>query len=282
VRLLYQVENWERYNPRNDYKGLPWFRCQSDLLYEDKLFGLGPDQKFLWPCVLGLAAKQNKRGLVELDVAYLAHFSGVTPDRVQAAIDHFVVKGLLTIGARPEDAIKPTVTWPDPGREPIAPRTDDVHDPTGPRTDDDRDTYVPCTDDEREPIAPRSDDDQITFATERNGTERNAYPKPRSRGAGSRRGPDHVSRAQADSAALELIGLGRIPMDAPDPPLSALAREIAEHEYGLVKRLRQRFERAVRENQLIAFERDLHRLARRYARMKNSGAFAPKTGGKRT
>jgi hypothetical protein len=90
-----QISNWADYNPRKDLKAVPWIRLENDIRESRKLFGLGPDQKWLWVFLLALAAKQNEDGVVETDAEYLAYYSGVDAARVDAALEHFRRKGLI-------------------------------------------------------------------------------------------------------------------------------------------------------------------------------------------
>lgn len=252
--MRYQIAKWEDYNPRNDYKSLPWVRMQADILFEDKLFGLGPDQKWLWPCILGLAAKANKGGVVELDVDYLAHHSGVAPERVEAALAKFVAKGLLTEAPN------------------LCMERQDV-----------RETYVPRTDDVREPIVTRTDDDLSTAVPRslRNGTERNdteVPSTPRSPADAGRRGSKkRITRSQADCAFTELVAFAR--NRAGLESLSPLAAAVLFWRFTSSDEFRARYRKAaLSERGATFFEREIQRSARNYAKAVSQGAAPPPAG----
>ncbi len=129
--MLIEVCNWLKYNPRSDYKTMPWLRLESDIGQSKKLFSLGPDQKWLWIYLISKVAEEftesNRTGTIEIDLEYLAFYSGVAPDRVASALEHFKKKGLIRIDGDPP---------PDSERDAFAPRTDHERDTNDSRTDD--------------------------------------------------------------------------------------------------------------------------------------------------
>lgn len=112
-------------------------------------------------------------------------------------------------------------------------------------------------------------------------TQESTFPKPHGlrRGGGSESGSGpprtrrHITRAQADAAFAELVAIGH---DVPQGPPSTLAAAIADWRFpdGGIAGLRRRFGTAFKEQSLVTFERDLHRAARAYARMRNVEAKA--------
>lgn len=89
--------NWGERNPRSDYKTIPWFRMDSDFYRNKKLYGLTVGEKWAWACLLGLAARENKNGIIEAQPDWIADELGISPKEIYRVVDVLESKGLLTV-----------------------------------------------------------------------------------------------------------------------------------------------------------------------------------------
>lgn len=89
-----EIVNWNKYNPRSELKTIPWFRVQNCIVHDRKLYGLVPAQKWLWICLLSIAAQENN-SVIELSCEYLEHYAGIEKNLILQAIEHFGKVGLL-------------------------------------------------------------------------------------------------------------------------------------------------------------------------------------------
>jgi len=106
-----QIKNWKKFNPRSDLKTMPWFRVSSSIVFDRKLYGLVPEQKWLWICLLAIAAQENSSE-IELDFDYLSHHAGVQKKHILQAVDHFEKMGLLS-RSRDGGVTEPSRTCPE-------------------------------------------------------------------------------------------------------------------------------------------------------------------------
>lgn len=93
--LRIEMQNWGERNPRSDYKSIPWFRMDSDFYRNKKLFGLTVEAKWLWVSLLGLAARENKGGVVEADRDWIASELQTSTKALDAALEALASKGLV-------------------------------------------------------------------------------------------------------------------------------------------------------------------------------------------
>jgi hypothetical protein len=77
--ITIQIKNWEKHNPRRDLKSMPWFRIESHLATDPKIFELSVNGKWLWVFLLSLAAREMSSEL-EFGLNYLSVMSGIRPD----------------------------------------------------------------------------------------------------------------------------------------------------------------------------------------------------------
>ncbi len=109
-----QILKWDKHNPRADYKSLPWFRCMAGLYRDRRLFKLSAETKWTFVCLLCLAAEENKGGLIEGDVEWLADQLKFPEPGLSQALEALASKQLIEI------------TFAD--------RTSDVREPDAPRS----------------------------------------------------------------------------------------------------------------------------------------------------
>lgn len=97
--MRFKMLNWEDRNPRNDYKTIPWFRMDADFFRSKKLFGLPLNDKWAWACLLGLAAKENKGGLIDATKEWVSKEIDYPCDHIENLVQTLEQRGLLTTDA---------------------------------------------------------------------------------------------------------------------------------------------------------------------------------------
>ncbi len=93
---IIRIINMDEYNPRKDRKRHVWFRVENTIAWGPKLFGLNPEQKWFWICLLALAS-HTQSDWVELDYAYLESTSKVSLENIKDALVHLENKGAIEI-----------------------------------------------------------------------------------------------------------------------------------------------------------------------------------------
>ncbi len=112
--LTLKIKNWATHNPRADYKTMPWFKCSSRFYRSKKLFGLSSEVKWVCLSLFCVAAEENKGGLIEAELDWLADQIKIAPALLSESIELLVSRGLIAL--------------------PYATRTADVRDTSCPRT----------------------------------------------------------------------------------------------------------------------------------------------------
>lgn len=92
------VQNWQKRNPRGDYKSMPWLRLQSDTYRSRKLHGLTPEQRWFWISLLCMVADtEEPDGTIECDLSYLVKHSECSEAAILATLEHCEKKELIKI-----------------------------------------------------------------------------------------------------------------------------------------------------------------------------------------
>lgn len=95
--MKFMVLGWEKYNPRADYKSMPWFRMDSLMPSDRKLHGMTLAERWLWVVLLCVAARENKSGVFDADISWLSDQAKVDQTVVQVALDKFQDLDLIKI-----------------------------------------------------------------------------------------------------------------------------------------------------------------------------------------
>lgn len=91
-----EIVNWNKFNPRNDMKVMSWFRMSSELGHDQKLFGLRPDEKWVWIFLLCEAAKKTGSKF-KTDLQYLAYYTRVDEKLITHTLDYLEEQNLIKI-----------------------------------------------------------------------------------------------------------------------------------------------------------------------------------------
>lgn len=91
-----EVVKWEEYNPRREknLKSMHWFRLQTDLPFNPKMFELSINAKWVFICLLCTCAKKVTN-IVEVSDNYLSHISGVAIKEIPNIINSLQSCGLI-------------------------------------------------------------------------------------------------------------------------------------------------------------------------------------------
>lgn len=93
--MLIEIVNWEKYNPRNDYKSIPWLRLSSRLPREEKLFKATPETKWTYVSLLCLAAEENKNGVVSKNLEWICDAAKLPIESIEAILNELQQRGLI-------------------------------------------------------------------------------------------------------------------------------------------------------------------------------------------
>lgn len=89
------ILNWEEYNPRREknLKSMHWFRLETELPFNPKMFDLTINAKWVFICLLCICAKKMS-DTIDISEQYLCHISGVNKD-ITKIIDSLSKAGLI-------------------------------------------------------------------------------------------------------------------------------------------------------------------------------------------
>jgi hypothetical protein len=68
-QLKIEIQNWDKFNPRNDLKHPSWFRLNNNLFEDPDFFDFSPSEILCWIYILGLASKKQS-GNVSINIAH--------------------------------------------------------------------------------------------------------------------------------------------------------------------------------------------------------------------
>lgn len=120
------IRNWEKFNPKRAQKTYTWLRLDNAIAVSPDLFGLTPEQKFVWICVLCEASKKNTSQL-EISLDWFEHHLGVKRKVIRATLEFLQSKQVITVSLHHATPALQTTT------------------PTNERTGRDERTLLPAT-----------------------------------------------------------------------------------------------------------------------------------------
>jgi len=94
-----EIINWDKYNPRKDLKSMSWFRLESNIAVDPKLHSLTVEGRWLWVCLLSIAAQQMAASF-DVDISYLSRISGVKEKSIKAELKKLEGKQLVHVSVR--------------------------------------------------------------------------------------------------------------------------------------------------------------------------------------
>jgi hypothetical protein len=80
-----RIINWQKYNPRNDYKTMPWIRFQTDFFFSETAFELSNDERLIWIFLLTLGGRKNSE-IISCGNEYIGSMTRVKPSVVEKAL----------------------------------------------------------------------------------------------------------------------------------------------------------------------------------------------------
>lgn len=91
------IPNWSDYNPRKDYKSAPWLRLDSDLPTSKKLHGANVYVRWTYVAILCLVAEENKGGVVEAELSWIADKVKVPEPELLASLEDLQRRKMIEI-----------------------------------------------------------------------------------------------------------------------------------------------------------------------------------------
>jgi hypothetical protein len=85
--ITLKFQNWDKHQPRKDYKRPHWFALQNDFPLDAKLSDFSNDEKLCLVYLFCEASKQNKRGKIEIIVDHWCRINLMTPKTLMQAIE---------------------------------------------------------------------------------------------------------------------------------------------------------------------------------------------------
>lgn len=96
VTIQLKINNWDTYNPRQDYKKPWWFACSNTIAEDPDLFSFSHGEFKTWIYILGIASrKKNDTILCNLDHAH--RVSMITPMDFSCAVDKLSELQMVTV-----------------------------------------------------------------------------------------------------------------------------------------------------------------------------------------
>jgi hypothetical protein len=80
------ILNWRKYQPRTDLKSMHWFRVESKIINDQKLFDLTASQKWVWISLLCIAADQTN-STFDLNIKWFAQILKMKVSEVNDALN---------------------------------------------------------------------------------------------------------------------------------------------------------------------------------------------------
>lgn len=105
LRMIVKIKilNWEKHNPKRDQKTYTWLRLQNDIATDKDLYGLSPEQKWVWIVILCEASKKNC-GEIEFDLDWLAEIARVKKPHIESLLRLIEEKAIITKSLPPAAA----------------------------------------------------------------------------------------------------------------------------------------------------------------------------------
>ena len=95
-----EIPNFEKYNPRKDYKSMPWVRIQTDVFFDEKFFACDTRSKALWFFFITfLAGRCSQRG--RIDVTMCSHIVKLRSHMLKKCVDELEENQLLIVHSKP-------------------------------------------------------------------------------------------------------------------------------------------------------------------------------------
>ena len=85
--MLLKINNWEKYNPRKDYKRPWWFSFNNNFFFDSDFYSFNDAERLFWIYLLCEASRYNKDGLVKLNHDHAQKVLNQTKKQVESGLD---------------------------------------------------------------------------------------------------------------------------------------------------------------------------------------------------
>lgn len=89
-----EIINWKKHNPNECLKTPNWFRVSIEVTSSESLYGLSPEIKWVWICLLSHAMKK-KTGTFEINLEWAAKHWDLSFELIKTALEEFKKRGLM-------------------------------------------------------------------------------------------------------------------------------------------------------------------------------------------
>lgn len=98
------IVKWREFNPPSDFVRHPhWFRINQNIITSMSLFGMNPQQKWVWICILTECSRKNS-DTINVKITYIASISGTSTRTVVQAIETLKENGSLSVDCQLTDS----------------------------------------------------------------------------------------------------------------------------------------------------------------------------------
>ena len=94
--MIITVNNFKKFNPRNDLKSMPWVRLQNDFYDQEDFFDEDVNTTFLFIFLLCQCAKKVSK-TIKMSEKYLISKSKLTEKEFHTALNKLLSKGLILL-----------------------------------------------------------------------------------------------------------------------------------------------------------------------------------------
>lgn len=92
-----KFNNWQKYQKRSDYKNnLWWFALKNDFYLDEGISRMSIGEKYCFVCLLGLAMKQAKEGVVFVKTSAFSGLIGARSSLIKSTVEKLFLYGICT------------------------------------------------------------------------------------------------------------------------------------------------------------------------------------------
>ena len=107
-----EILNWRKFNPRNDYKSIPWIRLETQIFSSESFVDFDPEELLFWIFLLTLAGRKNNP-IINVNYKYFQRDSRISRKAIESAIRKLEEVQCVKISRSSDDRVT-IVTGPDP------------------------------------------------------------------------------------------------------------------------------------------------------------------------
>lgn len=94
-QIIVTITGWEKYNARADVKHPTWFRMENDISISPALFGLLPEERWVWVTLMSQASKKSD-AVITIQLEWFSWYTGASADTILSALQKLSDNGAVT------------------------------------------------------------------------------------------------------------------------------------------------------------------------------------------